>query len=357
MSAFLRGFWALATSSQAKTKYEKAQTASGIKDKYLNHFIDSCFAKITQNRVEVERAHVQANEARASRLEKEEPKRRTIHAAEVDKIMNDMATALEKDGDTPVEILHMVLLGFIKLHRSSFRVSCPNGPAESTFTPIGKTPKPWDRTTAPSTATFVAKVLEIVGADGYKPQLTLVRLERWNLDRDAHSVVVPSAYGIPTLIRSADVVVVSASQILCPGNTQHDCATGRCTATGTGDVHQERVLVEKKRTIVAHKGSMDRRILNTASLRSFAHLRPFTIDTTYPTRSESLTLALERRARENDLITAKLLDQVKKKSVAPEPNHGRPGHPHRVPSGPRRVALHRLDTAASDPPPPWSESL
>ncbi|KAJ7869102.1 hypothetical protein B0H14DRAFT_3083946 [Mycena olivaceomarginata] len=99
----LRSYFTEASTVNTKTKVKNSQTENGIKDKYQTHFIEQLFDSYKNKR------GVAAKQAALDAKKAELPK---VTISPVWRIKG-----LDPHQDTPVEILHVVLLGFIQLNK------------------------------------------------------------------------------------------------------------------------------------------------------------------------------------------------------------------------------------------------
>ncbi|KAJ7823425.1 hypothetical protein B0H14DRAFT_2597923 [Mycena olivaceomarginata] len=99
----LRSYFTEASTVNTKTKVKNSQTENGIKDKYQTHFIKQLFDSYKNKR------GVAAKQAALDAKKAELPK------VTISPVWRTKATSgLDPHQDTPVEILHVVLLGFVK---------------------------------------------------------------------------------------------------------------------------------------------------------------------------------------------------------------------------------------------------
>ncbi|KAJ7110547.1 hypothetical protein C8R44DRAFT_633975 [Mycena epipterygia] len=96
----LRSYFTEASTLNTKTKVKNLQTENGIKDKYQTHFIEQLFTSYKGKR------GVQAKQAALNAKKSNMP---PITISPVWRIKG-----LDPHQDTPVEILHVILLGFVK---------------------------------------------------------------------------------------------------------------------------------------------------------------------------------------------------------------------------------------------------
>ena len=71
------------------------------------------------------------------------------------------------------------------------------------------------------------------------------------------------------------ILNVYGQDLLCTVNVQHDCATYQCTATGTVQVRQERILTGQTKAAVVHQRPTEGFVLNIAQMRDALHLRRY----------------------------------------------------------------------------------
>ncbi|KAJ7814354.1 hypothetical protein B0H14DRAFT_3747837 [Mycena olivaceomarginata] len=114
----LRSFFTDAsTKLDTKTSVKKMRTENGLKDKFQMVFIDRLFESYkTKRGAETKRAALEAAVASLPRQHDESSlakKRRAQHLNYVS-LMIAVSAGLDPHQDTPVEILHVVLLGFVK---------------------------------------------------------------------------------------------------------------------------------------------------------------------------------------------------------------------------------------------------
>ncbi|KAJ7442954.1 hypothetical protein B0H11DRAFT_1748777, partial [Mycena galericulata] len=119
-TAKLRSYFDEATTLDTKTKVQKMRTASGIKDTYQLVFLEKLFASYKGKRGKA--AKQAALDAEQRRL----PKNTTSPVWRIE--------GLDPHQDTPVEILHVILLGFVKyLWRDLVQNQLKNNDAQKTL--------------------------------------------------------------------------------------------------------------------------------------------------------------------------------------------------------------------------------
>ncbi|KAF8192221.1 hypothetical protein K438DRAFT_1762221 [Mycena galopus ATCC 62051] len=102
----LRSYFSTASTLNTKTKLKNLQTENGIKDKYQTHFIQQLFESYKGKRGTA--AKQAALDAKIAKL----PPQTTSPVWRIK--ANRSLLGLDPHQDTPVEILHVILLGFVK---------------------------------------------------------------------------------------------------------------------------------------------------------------------------------------------------------------------------------------------------
>ncbi|ETW79803.1 hypothetical protein HETIRDRAFT_48824 [Heterobasidion irregulare TC 32-1] len=149
------------------------------------------------------------------------------------------------------------------------------------------------KTRSPDSPIRVARVVEILQVYGTSQQLNGCADLILVLFHDV-SQLAPT-YMLPSLVPQ-EWGLISAKDLLCPVNVQHNCAMHKCDTSAQIPVRQENELTTTTRRAVCHKGRLDY-VLNVGQLHDACHMTSFRVA---PPFIDEDTAILTGAAREID---------------------------------------------------------